>query len=93
MANYNPNFTVSWELRLCEADGELGYFHTWEHYSKPMEASPLVGGAPAGVYSQVFGIVEFPSGVKRIEPFRIKFCDEENAILGKMNEHLKGEQK
>lgn len=91
MASYNPNISVSWELRPCEVNGTLGYFHTWEHYSKPVEASPLVGGAPAGVISQVFGIVEFPDGVKRVEPYKIKFCDEQNAVLGKMNEVQKGE--
>ena len=47
--------------RLCKIKntGKYGYFHTWEHYSKPVEASPLVGGAPAGVISKVFAIVEF----------------------------------
>lgn len=91
MTSYNPNISVSWELRLCEVNGMLGYFHTWEHYSRPAEASPLVGGAPAGVIGQVFGIVEFPDGVKRVEPYKIKFCDEQNAMLGKMNEVRKGE--
>lgn len=91
MASYNPNISVSWELRLCEVKGAIGYFHTWEYYSKPVEASPLVGGAPAGVISHVFGIVEFPDGVKRVDPFWIKFCDEQNAMLGKMNEVRKGE--
>lgn len=69
------------ELRLCTVDGKAGYFHTWEHYSKPIEASPLIGGAPAGVFSIVFGIVEFSDGVKRIDPSYIKFCDEENQFL------------
>ena len=91
MASYNPNISVSWDLRLCEVKGVIGYFHTWEHYSRPVEASPLVGGAPAGVIGQVFGIVEFPDGVKRVEPYKIKFCDEQNAMLGKMNEVQKGE--
>lgn len=91
MASYNPDISVSWELRLCEVKGVIGYFHTWEHYSRPVVASPLVGGAPAGVIGQVFGIVEFPDGVKRVEPYKIKFCDEQNAMLGKMNEVQKGE--
>lgn len=69
-------------LRLCEVNGKLGYFHTWEHYSKPIEASPLVGGAPAGVISLVFGIVEFSDGVKRVYPYEIKFRDEINQKLG-----------
>lgn len=69
-------------LRLCEVNGKLGYFHTWEHYSKPIEANPLVGGAPAGVISLVFGIVEFSDGVKRVYPYEIKFRDEINQKLG-----------
>lgn len=69
-------------LRLCEVNGKLGYFHTWERYSKPIEASPLVGGAPAGVISLVFGIVEFSDGVKRVYPYEIKFRDEINQKLG-----------
>lgn len=69
-------------LRLCEVNGKLGYFHTWEHYSKPIEASPLVGGAPAGIISLVFGIVEFSDGVKRVYPYEIKFRDEINWKLG-----------
>lgn len=73
-------------LRLCEVKGKLGYFHTWEHYSKPVEASPLVGGAPAGVISLVFGIVEFSDGVKRVYPYEIKFRDEINQKLGENNE-------
>ena len=63
----------------------------WEHYSKPIEASPLMGCTPAGVYSQVFGIVEFSDGVKRVDPYRIKFCDEQNAMLNETVKHLKGE--
>lgn len=89
--NYKPEFSISWELRLCKVDGELGYFHTWEHYSKPLEASPLVGGAPAGIFSLVFGIVEFPDHVGRVEPYKIQFCDEQNAVLNEMNRFQKGE--
>lgn len=91
MASFNNNLTISFETRLCEVNGVLGYFHNWEHYSRPLEASPLVGGAPAGLYSQVFGIVEFPDGVKRVEPYKIKFCDEQSAILAEMNKR-KGEE-
>lgn len=78
------------ETRLCKVKGKLGYFHTWEHYSLPVEASPLVGGAPAGVISQVLGIVEFPDSVKRVQPYEIEFCDEQNAILNEMAKHREG---
>lgn len=27
------NCEIRWETRLCEVDGELGYFHCWEHWS------------------------------------------------------------
>lgn len=72
---------IKQERRLCTVNGETGYFHTWEHYSKPVPASPLVGGEPAGVYSIVHGIVEFEDGVRRVDPTKIKFCDEENKML------------
>lgn len=82
------NLEIRLETRLCKVEGKLGYFHTWEHYSQPVEASPLVGGAPAGVVSRVFGIVEFPDCVRSIEPELIQFCDEQNAILGEMAKHM-----
>ena len=52
----NLNMTVRTETRLCIVNGKVGYFHAWEHYSKPLPACPLVGGEPAGVLSQIFGI-------------------------------------
>lgn len=61
----------------------------WEHYSKPLEASPLMGGAPAGVFSKMFGIVEFSDGVRRVDPSEIVFCDEENEILSEMEKMRK----
>ena len=80
------NMTVEWNTRLCTVKGETGYFHTWEHYSKPLPASPLVGGEPAGLFSQIFGIVEFKDGVRRVDPTAIIFCDEQNAILNTLAE-------
>lgn len=78
---------IKQERRLCTVRGDHGYFHTWEHYSKPLPASPLIGGEPAGVFSKIFGIVEFEDGVKRVDPTDIKFCDEENAMLSWFNKH------
>lgn len=66
---------IEWKTRLCEVNGRLGYFHTWEQYSRPVGESPFVGGPPAGVIAQVFGIVEFEDGVERVEPNLIKFLD------------------
>lgn len=82
---------IEWETRLCEVNGELGYFHCWEHYSKPVPASIMAGGPPAGVISRVYGIVEFKDRVGRVEPHHIKFCDEQNAVLNEMNKIQKGE--
>lgn len=78
---------IQWNTRACTVNGEYGYFHTWEQYSKPIPASNLVGGAPAGVFSTVYGIVEFANGVRRVDATYIHFCDEENASLKWMNEH------
>lgn len=77
---------IEWETRLCEVDGELGYFHTWEQYAKIIDPSVRVGGHPGGQISWVFGIVEFKDGVRRVDPYRIKFCDEQNAMLAEMEE-------
>ena len=41
------NCEIRWETRLCEVDGELGYFHCWEHWSNVIDASPLRGGGGA----------------------------------------------
>lgn len=80
---------IELKSRLCQVDEELGYFHAWEHYSKPLEASPLIGGALAGVFSKIFGIVEFSDGVRRVDPSKIVFCDEENEILSEMEKMRK----
>ena len=81
------NCEIRWETRLCEVDGELGYFHCWEHWSNVIDASPLRGGHPGGQIRQVYGIVEFKDGVRRVDPSKIKFCDEENALLAEMAKH------
>lgn len=84
-----PHMTVEWNIRLCTVNGKPGYFHTWEHYSKPLPASPLVGGEPAGILSVVFGIVEFKDGVRRVDPTTIIFCDETNTSLTGISEFEK----
>ena len=78
---------VEFPTRLCEVKGELGYFHLWEQWSNVVDASLLRGGHPAGQIGQVYGIVEFKDGVRRVDPVSIKFCDEENAILCEMAKH------
>lgn len=69
---------VEFQTRLCEVKGELGYFHLWEQWSNVVGTSLLRGRHPVG---QVYGIVEFKDGVRRVDPVSIKFCDEENASL------------
>lgn len=72
---------VKFELRLCKVGEELGYFHTWEHYAKPIEPGFAIGSHPGGQLSICYGIVEFPDRVARIDPSKIVFCDEYNAVL------------
>lgn len=83
---------ITQERRLCTVKGETGYFHAWENYSKPLAASPMIGGEPAGVFSKIFGIVEFEDGVRRVEPTCIKFCDDENEMLSVFNTRGKAEK-
>lgn len=45
----------------------------------------LRGGHPGGQIGQVYGIVEFRDGVRRVDPSSIKFCDEKNAVLCEMS--------
>ncbi|MGN1217489.1 MAG: hypothetical protein ACI4TD_05885 [Phocaeicola sp.] len=69
------NINIRLETRLCRINGKYGFFHTWELYSQPVEAS-----------SRVFGIVEFDDRVRRVDPTDIEFCDKTNAMLYRMNE-------
>ena len=85
MAAFDGTITIENEKRLCNVNGEIGYFHRWEDFSKPIEASPFIGGAPAGVFSKVFGIVEFKDGVRRVDPTDVHFCDEQNQTLWALN--------
>ena len=42
MAALFKDINIHWDTRLCEVDGETGYFHTWEQYSQPVEGSLMV---------------------------------------------------
>lgn len=77
------------EVRLCKVGGELGYFHTWEQFAKPIEAGLTIGSHPAGQLSSIFGIVEFQNRVARVDPEQIRFCDGLHYDLSKMNECLR----
>ena len=86
MASFK-NIEITQKLRLCTVNGKLGYFHCWEHYSKPVEASLLTNGAPEGIISFVRGIIEFPESVGYANSEDIKFCDDEHAYLCAMTKH------
>ena len=76
MASVNNNISITMQLRPCIVDSKKALFHCWEHYSDVVEASPLIGGAPAGTISCVYAIVEFEDGhVMRIHPYNVKFCN------------------
>lgn len=62
------------KLRKCTVNGKKAYFHKWEDFSAVVEASPLIGGAPAGCISRTFGIIEYEDGtVEKVKPTSIKF--------------------
>jgi hypothetical protein len=81
------NMTVEYPTRLCVVRGKVGYFHTWEHYSKPLPNSS------ATIYSQVYGIVEFDDCVRRVDPTEIVFRDEENDSLRMINADEDGKKR
>lgn len=83
------NLEIRQERRLCKVNDELGYFHTWEQWANVLDASPLRGGHPGGQVGQVYGIVEFKDGVRRIDPTKIIFCDDTNAFLEGLEAHWK----
>lgn len=61
----------------------------WEQYSEIIPPSLLKGGHSGGVVSGIFGIVEFPEGIERVDPSKIKFIDQEHADLVVMNNYMK----
>ena len=89
MASIPTGFVIRHELRLCKVNNELGYFHCWEQFSKPVPAGLTIDSPPAGVISYVLGIVEFEDGVRHVDPTEIKFCDEEHASLCALNKYEK----
>lgn len=78
--------TYAPELRLCKVGDELGYFHAWEQTSSVLEPSMLRGGHPGGTVVQMYALVEFADGVKRVQPYEVKFVDEQNDILKMLNQ-------
>lgn len=63
-------------LRSCEVKGRNARFHTWEHVSKPVEPSPMVGRAPGGTIAYTIAIVEYEDGtIGKCYATDIKFTD------------------
>lgn len=74
------DITIKPELRTCEVNGELCYFHCWE------QASDVLWH---GISAQVYGIVEFADCIKRVDPTAIRFDDEKNHFLQMCNKERK----
>lgn len=54
-------------------------FHSWCNRSEVVAPSPLKGGHPGGVISDVFAVVEFEDGsVHEARAIDIQFCDRKN---------------
>lgn len=86
MAQNFLNIEIEYKTRSCTVDGESGYFHCWEQYADVIAPGLTIGSQQGGQFSRVYGIVEFADRVERVEPFRIKFTDEENEFLSMMKE-------
>lgn len=82
MASIESTFTfANSEYRKCMVEGRKALFHRWYEFCNVVEASPLVGGAPAGQIRYTLGIVEFESGtIAEVPIHKIKFYD------GRVNE-------
>lgn len=64
------------EYRPCVVYGKKAVFHRWHEFCTVVEASPLIGGAPAGQIKYTLGTVEFEDGtIAEVKPREIKFAD------------------
>lgn len=89
MAQTFANIEIMWTTRECIVDEDLGYFHCWEHYADVIAPGLTIGSQQGGQFSRVYGIVEFTDGVRRVDPWKIKFTDEEHKVLSLKNEIFK----
>lgn len=80
-------------LRLCVVDDECGWFHCWENYAEVIEPGLMIGSSQGGQFSRIYGIVEFNHGVERILPSKIKFVDDINSMLVKIENEIRNEEK
>lgn len=64
------------EYRPCIVNGKKAVFHRWHEFCNVVEASPLIGGAPAGQIKYTLGTIEFEDGtIAEVNPRKIKFVD------------------
>lgn len=64
------------EYRPCIVNDKKAVFHRWHEFCNVIEASPLIGGAPAGQIKYTLGTVEFEDGtIEEVAPHKIKFED------------------
>lgn len=64
------------EYRPCIVNGKKAVFHRWHEFCNVIEASIMVGGAPAGQIKYTLGTVEFEDGtIEEVAPHQIKFED------------------
>ena len=59
------NCEIRWETRLCEVDGELGYFHCWEHWSNVEVKVDLSATPTAELVDQLSRAVQIPKHALR----------------------------
>ena len=87
MAKTVGQLEILHERRLVELpDGSLGYFHCWEHYSRPIDPSPFIGGSPGGTIRECFALIEKANGfVDRFAAGGFRFVDGEHEILKEMD--------
>ena len=79
-------FTQS-EYRLCTVDGRKALFHRWHEFCNVVEASPMIGGAPAGQIKYTLGTVEYEDGtIEEVAPHRIVFSDRRVVEEWRLNE-------
>lgn len=77
------------QYRLCEVNGEIGYFHGWEAFFDVISPSLMIGGHPGGQLSRTYGIVEFPDRIEEVTPSQIKFRDEISGELRNIAQYIK----
>ena len=87
---------IKLETRLCEVNGEFGYFHCWEHWSNVIDTTvsnqwSLAGINPGGNTNPDPTLVEFSGEVRKVDPSKIRFKDETNEQCRSFNDEKTSE--